>query len=436
MNEELSEEQRSGERRAWRARLLVPARETRRSAVAAEKRERQRFMVELAARVEELRALRRSGNVLSYAQALLAVESKVWNTNPWLLDTRQGTIDLRTGALRTGRPDGSVRTIIPTAWKGLDAPAPRFEQFLRELFADREENERGELIAFLQRALGYGITGHTRERIFLLFYGEEGHNGRGTFMHILQYVLGRALGSVSQDVLSAGGRFSTPDSVKPHLGNLQGRRIVWADEPDGGTHFAADRIKLLTGEEAIVARQLYGKEFSFAPSHLLILLSSRRPQADESDHAFWERVCPIAFNVRFMAQPERPNERLRDVGLARELEAEASGILAWLVRGALDWQRLGLAIPRDVLQRREEYRAGESAVAHFVRACCTLDPNAQIPAGLLYKRYRAWAGENDVTPVGGKQFAREMRQIEGVKWQRNKQSKLYQGITLQDVRES
>lgn len=388
----------------------------------------------LAEQAEDGKALRRGRDVLSYAQTPLAVESKVWDANPWLLGTRHGAIDLRTGALRTGQPDDYIRTIIPTAWKGLDEPAPRFEQFLQEMFADREERERAELIAFLQRALGYGITGYVNEHIFLMLYNEGNHNGKNLLIHLLSYVLGKAVYAVPQDVLIAGGRFSTPDNAKSHLGNLQGKRIAWASEPDGGARFAIEQIKMLTGSEPIVARQFYAREATFKPSHLLILLSNHRPEVDAAERVYWERICPIAFNTRSVVGPEQSNGRRRD--LQRELEAEASGILAWLVRGTLEWHRLGLAIPQCVLRARKEYRAEESDVASFVRERCILDASAQISASALYKAYRAWATDKGLTPLGNSEFAREMRQVEGVSWQRNKHARLYLGLALQDPGES
>ncbi|HEU5382530.1 MAG TPA: hypothetical protein VFV38_44545, partial [Ktedonobacteraceae bacterium] len=145
--------------------------EKRQSTVKSRKRREKSIFTEQRERVEALRARRRAGNIVSCPRARLAVEAKVWDANPWLLGTQPGAIDLRTGTLRPGRPNDYVRTIIPTAWKGLDTPAPRFEQFLREIFADREEGEREELIAFLQRLLGYGLTGYVKEHVFLLLYG-------------------------------------------------------------------------------------------------------------------------------------------------------------------------------------------------------------------------------------------------------------------------
>jgi putative DNA primase/helicase len=304
------------------------AQEQKQAANAAQLKERERQIKQLAQRAEQLRTLRRANNVLDYARPMLGAKLDTWDSHPWLLGTRQGVIDLRTGTLRAGQPDDRLRTVIPTEWKRLDEPAPRFQQFLHEIFGDREETEREELIAFLQRALGYGITGNVNEHIFLMLYGEEGRNGKDTLMHVLEHVLGKAVGAVSSDVLIASGRSSAPGAAKPHLCNLQGKRIAWISENSRESRFAVDQIKQLTGGGEIVARQVYTKEYTFTPSHLLILLTNYRPETDASDSAFWERICPIVFNTRFVDKPERPNERLRNLHLNAALETEASGILA------------------------------------------------------------------------------------------------------------
>src|SRR5262249_2631891 len=159
----------------------------------------------------------------------------------------------------------------------------RFERFLQEIFADRTEKERGELIAFLQRALGYGVTGHTSEHIFLMLYGEEGRNGKDTLMSVLHHVLGSAAGAVSNDVIIASGTFATRGAAKPHLCALQGKRLAWASESDRGARFDVGQVKFLTGGGAIPARQLYGRDYTFVPSHLLLLLTNHKPHADARD---------------------------------------------------------------------------------------------------------------------------------------------------------
>jgi len=173
----------------------------------------------------------------------------------------------------------------------------------------------------------------------------------------LQRVLGSTVGAVSNDVILAShSKCLTPGSAKPHLCALQGKRIVWASETSKGARFDVGQVKFLTGGGDIPARQLYGRDYTFVPSHLLILLTNHKPHADAQDSAFWDRLCPIIFTIRFVDNPTAPHERQKDRALGDTLDVEASGILAWLVRGCLAWQREGLNIPASVLLARREYR--------------------------------------------------------------------------------
>jgi len=383
----------------------------------------------LIERAKALKTLRRAQAVLTYAQAYLSITSREWDTNPWLLGTREGVLDLKTGRLCDGRPEEYLRTIIPTTWRGLDEPAPRFEQYLREVFADRPEAERDELIAFLQRALGYGITGHVTEHIFLMLYGEEGRNGKDTLMTRLQRVLGSTVGAVSNDVILAShSKFLTPGSAKPHLCALQGKRIVWASETSKGARFDVGQVKFLTGGGDIPARQLYGRDYTFMPSHLLILLTNHKPHADAQDSAFWDRLCPIIFTIRFVDNPTAPHEHQKDRALGDTLDVEASGILAWLVRGCLAWQREGLNIPASVLLARREYRGEEDTLGHFLSECCVVQEQFSIKASRLYERYKEWALDNTLKAMNGTAFGLEMKKR--FEQKRKNDGLVYCGIAL------
>jgi putative DNA primase/helicase len=326
-------------------------------------------------------------------------------------------------------PGDYIRTTIPTRWQGGEVRAPRFERFLEEIFGDRDEGERATLIAFLQRVLGYGITGQVSEHIFLLLFGEEGRNGKDTLMSILNAVLGRVVGAVSNDVILSSGRAGTPGAAKPHLCSLQGKRIAWASETDKGARFDIGQVKFLTGGGTIAARQLYGKEYTFEPSHLLFLLTNNKPHADAKDKAFWERLCPITFRLRFVDHPTGSLERKRDRDLGTTLQAEASGILAWLVRGCLDWQRYGLAIPPGVLHERAAYREEEDALHHFITDCCSLAPGARVKSAQLFERYKRWAEDNNISKkLTGTAFGIEMKRM--FQQQRNNQGTYYRGVGL------
>ncbi|HEY1349614.1 MAG TPA: phage/plasmid primase, P4 family [Ktedonobacteraceae bacterium] len=209
----------------------------------------------------------------------------------------------------------------------------------------------------MQRALGYGITRLVNEHSFLMLYGPGGgRNGKDTLMETLQHVLGPVSGAVSNDVVIAGGRVSSAGSATPHLVDRQSKRIAWASEPQQRARCDIGQVTLLTGGGAISARQLHRHQYRFSPSHRLLLLTNHKPHADAEDTAFWHRLCPVLFNLTFIEKPTQPNERKRDTSLLQALKNEASGVLAWLVRGCLAWQQQGLAIPECVLQARREYQ--------------------------------------------------------------------------------
>lgn len=263
-----------------------------------------------------------------------------------------------------------------------------------------------------------------------MLYGEEGRNGKDTLMTCLQRVLGSTVGAVSNDVIIASGKYTTPGSAKPHLCALQGKRIAWASETSKGARFDVGQVKFLTGGGDIPARQLYGRDYTFAPSHLLILLTNNKPHADAQDSAFWDRLCPVLFNIRFVDHPAAPNERHKDRTLSDTLDEEASGILAWLVRGCLAWQEQGLSIPASVLIARREYRDEEDTLGQFLKECCMLAESSKTQGQSLYEHYREWILANALRPMSGNAFGIEMKKRFVAK--REEKGWFYSGIGLRN----
>ena len=383
----------------------------------------------LIERARRLKTLKRAQNVLTYAQALLPLP-RAWDRNPWLLACPNGVLDVRTGELAPGRPEDYIRTVIPTAWEGLDEPAPRWEHFLQEVFADRDDTTRAELIAFLRACLGYGITGDVSEQVFLVLYGEEGRNGKDTIQRAISHTLGDLSSAISKDVLLEAGRLRSAGSATPHICDLQGKRLAWASEPEKGARFSISQVKEYSGGGEIPSRGMYEREIrKIKPTHLLILLTNHKPYADAEDMAFWDRLRLVTFNLRFVDQPRAPNERKKDTRLWQALEAEASGILAWLVRGCLEWQRRGLATPAAILSDGEQYRREQDALDLFLSACCELDEQASVKASTLYEAYVRWSKANNLRGLMtgtsfGKKLARRFSKIH------TKQGAAYQGLAL------
>ena len=389
----------------------------------------------LIGRAKALKKLKRAQAILTYAQAYLRITSKEWDTHPWLLACRNGVLDLQTGELQPGKPDDYLKIAVPTEWDGLDTPDPRFEQFLQELFQDKPAQEGEALIAFLQRLLGYGITGSTTHHVFSILYGEEGRNGKDTLLDLLKEVLGPLVGAVSNDLFVAQDKFRASGAPTPHLCDLQGKRLVWGSETRQGDKLNIAQIKLLTGGGDISTRQLHGRQYSFTPTHKLLLMTNYKPHADARDQAFWSRACLIEFGIRFVAHPQAPNERQADPQLKEKLKQECSGILAWLVRGCLAWQQQGLAIPPFIQLATEKYRDEEDRILQFLNECCLMRPEVSVKASTLYEAYKSWCEENQFgrgmnATLFGNEISRRFEK------KRGNAGMIYQGVGLLSTHQS
>ncbi len=328
----------------------------------------------------------------------IGISGNEWDADPMLFGVQNGTIDLNTGALRCGNPLDYIKSISSVPWLGLDTPAPRWEQFLAEIF-----DGDCELIGFVQRLLGYGLTGLNREHIFPVLWG-EGRNGKDTLLETIKYVVGEMATPVSEDVMLDNGRNS--NSPTPHLAAMRGKRLVWVDETNEGARLNAGLVKMLTGGNTIVARPLHSKPITFEPQYLLMLITNHQPHADSDDYALWKRIVLLKFTQSFIDDPVRPNEHKADHLLRDKLRAEASGILAWMVRGCLAWRKDGLHIPQSVRLYTTEYQSGEDTTATFIEQACI--QGGEVSLTSLYRAYFRWCKDYGVHNMSMVAFGRRM----------------------------
>ena len=375
----------------------------------------------LSKRAGSLRNRGKIQNVLALAASLadLALTGDEWDADPMLLAVANGVIDLETGRLRAGTASDYIQTVSPTQWQGLDAPAPRWESSLTEIFAGD-----GELIAFAQRLFGYGITGLTTEHRFPVLHG-EGRNGKGVFIESIAHTLGACASPVRAEVVVSTDR--NPNSATPYLYALRGKRICWVSETSEGALLNAGQVKWLTGGDTITARPLYGAPVTFSPTHLLALITNHRPRADADDFALWQRVLLIPFTEAFVDDPRQSHEHQRDPHLKETLQSEAPGILAWLVRGCLEWQRVGLKAPQVVNAATDEYRNDEDILGLFILEKCIVQPGAQVKAEAVYDAYADWAKARGSFPMGGTKFGKRF----GKRFKKHKSGgMIYEGVSL------
>lgn len=334
----------------------------------------------------------------------LGLSGEEWDRNPWLLACKNGVIELKPFSFRPGRPSDYIKTACPTEWNGLHAPAPAWELCTREVF-----NNDLSLVSFVQRLFGAAIVGQTTENVLPILWG-QGRNGKGTILETWAHVFGPLAGPIQAEMLLDQGRMRSSAGPASDIIALRGRRIAWASETDEGRKLNAGRVKWLCGGDTLCGREPYGRrEISFRPSHTLFLITNHKPRVDASDYALWQRVLLIPFNLSFVTEPQQPNERLRDPTLPDRLKAEAPGILAWLVRGCLEWQQKGLNPPAIVKEATSKYKAAEDIIGHFIEEKCIIQSGAEIKAGILRKAYEGWCEQMGHRPVSGRKFGEEMK---------------------------
>ncbi len=326
----------------------------------------------------------------------LGITGREWDLDPYLLPFKNGVLDLKKRLFRPGRPDDVIKTFAPTEWRGFDAPAHRWEQFIFEILDGDTD-----LIAYLKRLLGYGIAGLTLEHNLPILWGPEGRNGKGTLLEILGYVLGPLAGPVQGEMLLEQRNPRSSAAPSPDTMALRGRRLAWVSETDDGRKLNAGRVKLMTGGDTLVGRNPYGKrEVAFRPTHTLILLTNFRPHVDPRDSALWERIHLIEFKISFLDKPKGPNQRPRDKNLLSTLKQEASGIAAWLVAGFYEWLDKGLMPPPQVVSATGSYRKAEDLIEQFFEECCVIKEGAFCRGGKIFEAYEAWCDERGQNQSG------------------------------------
>jgi putative DNA primase/helicase len=362
----------------------------------------------MAQRAGALRRRNRISNTLNRAESQpnIALTGDEWDSNPWTLGVANGVVDLRTGDHTEGNPKDYIRKASPTPWEGLDAEAPRWEQFLIEIFEGDLET-----IEFVQRLLGYGITGLAVEHVLPVLWG-DGRNGKGTLLETIGAVLGNDLASPTESNTLMTASRGGGGGPQPFLYALRGTRLVWASETNEGQVMNLGLVKRLTGGDTITCRTLHSKPVTFTPSYLIMLITNNKPHVTAEDPAIWDRLRLIPFTQRFVDNPKADNEHPKDKYLSRKLKEEAPGILAWLVRGCLAWQRAGgLHAPDSVMGATEDYRREEDILGRFLTECTIEKPGARTRAMDLYDAYKVWCEANGITPRSNTTFGKKIKRF-------------------------
>lgn len=329
---------------------------------------------------ERVRAL------IDLARSEVPVRTGELDRDPWLLNVGNGTLDLRTGELRPHRREDLITRLVPIEYDPA-AQAPTWDAFLRRIMDGNES-----LIRFLQRAVGYTLTGDTSEHALFLCYG-TGANGKTVFLRTLLHLLGPYGKPVEPELLLTRRSDAHPTGIA----DLMGARLTVALETGEGRRLNEPLVKWLTGGDKLKARFMRQDFFEFEPTHKLWLATNHKPVIRGTDHAIWRRLKLIPFAVTIPEEEQDPH-------LVDKLRGELPGILAWAVEGCLEWQRQGLGVPDEVRRATEAYRAEMDVIAGFLADCCVVAPTAKAAGKDLYQAYVAWCEENGERPEPQRAF--------------------------------
>ncbi|MER8502373.1 phage/plasmid primase, P4 family [Mesorhizobium sp. M1142] len=328
-----------------------------------------------------------------------ACTSDIWNRDHWLLGTPGGTVDLRTGRLRPGRPDDRISRLTAAAPVDLASFDPTRHCPLWMSFLDQALGGDAAAIRFLQQWGGYSLTGDTREQVLLFVYGPGG-SGKGTAINTIGDVLSEYAVNIAMETLTAAKHDRHPTEIA----RLHGARMARASETEKGRAWAENRIKTLTGQDTVTARFMRQDDFEFMPEFKLTIFGNNRPSLRDVD---------AAIRRRFMVLPFDHPPAKKDVTLPERLRGEWSGILSWLIQGCLDWQRNGLVRPAIVDRATDDYFAEQDTFGQWVAECCETGPRVADSASSLWDSWRMYAASNSEDPGSKKRTFPETLQQRG-----------------------
>ncbi|CAJ0681490.1 MULTISPECIES: phage/plasmid primase, P4 family [Burkholderiaceae] len=347
---------------------------------------------------------------LARADRRHAATTSEWDADPWLLNTPGGVVDLKTGRQRPhDRADRMTK--ITTATPGGDCPIWR--QFLVEITGGDAD-----LQAYLQRMVGYCLTGVTSAHALFFLYG-TGANGKSVFANVVSTILGDYASTASMDtfVEARGDRHPTD------LAGLRGARFVTAIETEQGRRLNESKVKAITGGDKISARFMRQDFFEYTPQFKPVIVGNHKPAIRNIDEAMKRRMHLIPFTVTI--PPER-----RDGNLTDKLLAERDGILAWAVAGCLVWQREGLKPPASVVSATEEYFESEDALGRWLDERCVREANAKSLTAELFGDWKQWA-DSAGEFIGSQRRFSDLLITRGVeKWRNTAGVRGFRGIGL------
>lgn len=363
-------------------------------------------------------------NALSLAESLpgIAILPSALNSHPFLLNCENGTLDLKTGELRPHLAQDYLTHLVPTKYDP-DASSDVWFRFLQSIIPDEDTQ------TFLQRAMGYALTGDTREQVAFFFYG-GGSNGKSTFVNAIKDTMGPDLAiKLDPRVIVATNSMSHGTERMDNFG----KRAAFCSETEEGQRLAEASLKDMTGQEAQRGRRMREDSWEFVPTAKIFLSTNHKPEIGGGDFAIWRRIRLVPFTQRF-TRPEDPAgdpSRRIDPKLGEKLAAIKPAILAWAVRGCADWLENGLPASKEVVAATNEYRNDQDRLAGFIDECCLVQPSVRVKSSSLYSCYAKWSEANGEQALTQAKFSKRLKEHDRIRFERSNGS-WFIGIAIRE----
>jgi putative DNA primase/helicase len=297
------------------------------------------------------------------------------DADPWLLGVQNGVVDLQTGKFRAAERGDFITKRAGVAFDP-EARCPNWLAFIETITGSNRP-----LAAYHQRVVGYTLTGSTCEEVLFVLYG-IGNNGKSTWRETLHDLMGDYAMAADAGLLVER---KTPGGASPELARLKGRRMVAINETAENDKLNEARVKFITSQDKITARNLYEGFFDFVPTHKTFLTTNHKPVIRGTDVGIWRRIHLLPFTITI------PQEKVVKDFRALRLIPELPGILNWALAGLIDYSNRGLDPPEAVQAATSEYRHDMDVVGQWIDERCILDPQATVPTAVAYSDYQQWA---------------------------------------------
>lgn len=309
-----------------------------------------------------------------------------------LLNVANGYIDLTSRELYKHDINKMFSQITNTDYTEKMQPAVWLD-FLNDIFAGDQK-----VIRYIQKALGYSLTGSTREQIMFILFG-KGRNGKSIFVEVISEILG----DYSNNMQAKSLMVKKNDNINTDIARLSKARFVTSSEPNEGFRFDEGLIKQLTGGDKVTARFLYAEEFEYTPKFKIWVSTNHKPIIRGTDDGIWRRLVLIPFDVQI------PEEKV-DKDLKYKLLREAPAILNWMAEGAYMWMQEGLAMPEKLKEASKAYRNEMDVIEQFIEDECKRVDDGKVKAHELYELYKKWADDNENYKMSNKDFGKKMKE--------------------------